>query len=134
MSKIIKYKCNNRLCVSIENTDELPKGWIEIGSTNNDSLKIQSKAINQDIISMGRHSDIHFCSRKCLIGYFFKEPNNEQKIWWGYLHTDESYQVKRYFDVRDINEALKSPFVVSASEPFLARNREEALKIIKTKL
>ena len=57
-----------------------------------------------------------------------------KKYWWGYLHTNGSYQVKRYFDKRDIDKALESPFVISVSGAFNAENREEALQIIKTKL
>jgi len=57
-----------------------------------------------------------------------------KNYWWGYLHTNGSYQVKRYFNKRDIDEALESPFVVSVSGVFLAKNREEAFKILKTKI
>ena len=50
--------------------------------------------------------------------------------WWGYLHTNGSIQVKRYFDRRDLEEAEESPFVSSYCPPFDAENREEALKIL----
>ena len=56
----------------------------------------------------------------------------DKNEWWGYLHINGSYQVKRYFDREDICEALISPFVVTASDSFLAKDREEALKIVKT--
>jgi len=46
--------------------------------------------------------------------------------WWGYIHANGSVQVKRFFDQRDIDEAIKSPFVRSVYGPFEADNREDA--------
>lgn len=51
--------------------------------------------------------------------------------WWGYLHTNGCIQVKRFFDRRDIDEALESHFVRNTVGPFLAANREDAIKIAK---
>lgn len=51
--------------------------------------------------------------------------------WWGYKHTSGTYQVKRYFDKRDTDEAEKSPFVEQVVYPFEALGREEALRIIQ---
>jgi hypothetical protein len=51
--------------------------------------------------------------------------------WWGYLHTQGTIHAKRYFDKRDLEEAGESLFVKSYYSPFLADNREEALKILK---
>ena len=51
--------------------------------------------------------------------------------WWGYLHQNNSIQVKRFFDQRDLDEARQSPFVKSVWLPFHARNREEALNVIQ---
>lgn len=53
--------------------------------------------------------------------------------WWGYKHTSGTYQAKRYFDKRDIEEAYESPFCKQVVQPFTAKNREEALEIIKQK-
>ena len=54
--------------------------------------------------------------------------------WWGYKHTNGSIQVKRYFDALDIQEARESPFVAHVVQPFEAGNREQALRIARSKL
>lgn len=47
--------------------------------------------------------------------------------WWGYLHTNGTVQVKRFFDYQDLVEARESPFVQIAVGPFKALNRDEAI-------
>ena len=61
------------------------------------------------------------------------ELEEEKSVWWGYLHTSGSLQAKRYFGKQDIDEALESPFVENVVCPFLASDREEALKYISEK-
>jgi|TARA_S200002703_G_scaffold129930_1_gene117124 hypothetical protein len=52
--------------------------------------------------------------------------------WWGYLHKNGRYQVKRYLNnYSDIYDAKQSPFIKDAAGPFHARDREDALKITK---
>lgn len=58
------------------------------------------------------------------------ETENKMQ-WWGYRHTSGTYQAKRYFDRRDIEEAEDSDFCEIVVGPFLAENREEALEIVK---
>lgn len=53
--------------------------------------------------------------------------------WWGYIHTNESIQVKRYFDYLDIQEARDSPFVSRVYGPFFADSRDHAIQIVKGK-
>lgn len=48
-------------------------------------------------------------------------------MWWGYKHSNGGLQVKRYFDHRDIQEALQSPFCEIVKGPFEADGREDAL-------
>lgn len=48
--------------------------------------------------------------------------------WWAYKHVDGSLQLKRYFDILDITEAKRSPFVAQTYGPFSAETREEAIK------
>ena len=48
-------------------------------------------------------------------------------LWWGYKHTYGSYQAKRYFDQRDIQEAWESPFVDSVTHEFEAEGCDDAL-------
>lgn len=55
-------------------------------------------------------------------------------LWWGYRHTNGNLQAKRYFSTLDVLEAVDSPFVDEVVEPFEAKGREEALKIIKQRL
>lgn len=58
----------------------------------------------------------------------------ESKLeWWGYTHQNMSVQAKRYFSKLDITEANDSPFCIFVTGPFLAKNREEALQIVKDK-
>lgn len=55
-------------------------------------------------------------------------------LWWGYVHTSGSLQVKRYFSPEDITEAEESPFCRQIILPFEANSREEALEFIKTRI
>ncbi len=52
-------------------------------------------------------------------------------LWWGYIHINGSVQVKRFFDQRDIDEALESDFVERTFGPFEVENREAALEYIE---
>ena len=51
--------------------------------------------------------------------------------WWGYIHTNHSIQVKRYFDQRDLDEAQSSEFVAQVYGPFDAIDRTDAIKQIE---
>lgn len=57
-------------------------------------------------------------------------------LWWGYLHTNGTIQVKRSFGhpllaQQDIDEALKSPFCKKVFAPFEALTREHAIKQVE---
>ena len=54
--------------------------------------------------------------------------------WYGYKHVNGSYQAKRYFDRRDLEDCQESDFVASYTQPFDAKDRAEALEIIERKL
>jgi len=54
--------------------------------------------------------------------------------WWGYLHENETIQVKRFLSFCDIKDALESPFVKKVTSPFNAENREDALKKAESRL
>jgi hypothetical protein len=54
--------------------------------------------------------------------------------WWAYRHINGAILVKRYFDERDIEEALESPFVDEVIGPFHADNAEQARAWAKLKL
>lgn len=58
---------------------------------------------------------------------------SEKLLWWGYKHISGTYQAKRYFDQRDIQEAHESPFCEIVVGPFEASDRNEALEIVKQK-
>ena len=61
--------------------------------------------------------------------------NNEYKVrWWGYLHIRGMLQVKRYFDSGDIEGAMQSDFVDEVTGPFEALDREDAMKILRSRL
>jgi hypothetical protein len=57
--------------------------------------------------------------------------SNEKNLWWGYKHTSGTLQAKRYWDERDIQDALESSFVKQVVLPFEADDRDEALKHIE---
>jgi hypothetical protein len=46
--------------------------------------------------------------------------------WRGYLHTNGTVQIKRYFTELDIEEALESPFVKRVSGPIESGSQAEA--------
>ena len=54
-------------------------------------------------------------------------------LWWGYLHSNNTVQVKRWFgdhkDYRD--DCHGNPFVIRVVEPFEASTREEAYQHIR---
>lgn len=52
-------------------------------------------------------------------------------LWWGYKHTEGTYQAKRYFDQMDIDEAMESPFCAVVVQPFEADGRDEALAFVQ---
>lgn len=47
--------------------------------------------------------------------------------WWGYQHVNGFYQVKRYWNQDDLNEAMESPFISRVSGPFDASDRDDAM-------
>jgi len=47
--------------------------------------------------------------------------------WWGYLHSNGSLHVKRYFSREDIDEAVESPFVWATFGPWPCEDREDAI-------
>lgn len=57
-------------------------------------------------------------------------------MWWGYLHSNGSIQVKRWFgDPKDYNEDCEgNDFVVEIVGPFAANSRDEALDVITNRL
>jgi len=61
---------------------------------------------------------------------------NNEIMWWGYLHQNNTIQVKRWFgDHEDYRgDCIGNPFVQRVVEPFAAPTREEAIKIITRKV
>lgn len=55
----------------------------------------------------------------------------EEVKWWGYLHTNGSIQLKRYFDDSYIQDCRDSEFVRKYTSPFEAANREDALEVVQ---
>jgi hypothetical protein len=56
--------------------------------------------------------------------------------WWGYLHSNGTIQVKRWFgDVKDYTDDCEgNDFVQQVVPPFQADTREEAVVIIRARL
>lgn len=54
--------------------------------------------------------------------------------WWGYQHVNGSLQVKRFFDARDLVDAMDSDFVVKVIQVFDATDRADALEKLAAKL
>ena len=51
--------------------------------------------------------------------------------WWAYEHMEGTVHVKRYFDRRDMQEAMESDFVLCVTGPFPATDRDDAIEIAK---
>lgn len=56
--------------------------------------------------------------------------------WWGYLHSNGTIQVKRWFgDHKDYTDDCDdNDFVVRVVRPFVAKSREEAAGIVQCRL
>ena len=54
--------------------------------------------------------------------------------WWGYKHTNGTYQAKRFFGQIDLDEAEQSPFVAAVTGPFEAVDRDDAIRQIEEDL
>lgn len=54
--------------------------------------------------------------------------------WWAYIHINGSLIVKRYFDLGDIIEALRSDFVEKVYGPVPLGNRRSAEFYFKSKV
>jgi len=61
------YKCDGVNCKS--ESDNI-NTWLTIGSSDS-SLRANNGLANQRLVNMNNHRDIHFCSKKCFVGYFF---------------------------------------------------------------
>ena len=59
-----------------------------------------------------------------------------ENMWWGYLHSNGSVQVKRWFgDHKDYTDDCQdNDFVQQVVRPFSADSRDEAIKIITEKV
>lgn len=57
-------------------------------------------------------------------------------MWWGYLHSNRTIQVKRWFgDHKDYTDDCENnPFVLQVVKPFEAATREEAEAYIAKQL
>lgn len=56
--------------------------------------------------------------------------------WWGYLHSNGTIQVKRWFgDPKDYKDDCEdNPFVIEVFTPFFAASRKEAEEVIGKRL
>jgi len=54
-----------------------------------------------------------------------------KNLWWGYIHSNGSIQVKRFFGQLDIDDANESPFVDRVYGPWKCATRAEAIAKIK---
>lgn len=57
-------------------------------------------------------------------------------MWWGYLHSNGTPQLKRWFgDHEDYTgDCIGNPFVLQVIEPFSANTGEEAWEILRSRL
>ena len=74
MSKNIIYKCD---CCGKQKYDEKPD-WIEIGSRGENQLYVINKTDGEGLKELNHHSPVHFCSRYCLVRFFFGGEYAEQ--------------------------------------------------------
>jgi len=71
----IIYSCDGNYCENQTHDIKL-NNWVEIGSDNN-TLFINNHLKQRRLISLSRHTTIHFCSSKCLTEFFVSD--NEQE-------------------------------------------------------
>ncbi len=57
-----------------------------------------------------------------------------QNKWWGYVHQNGTLHAKRFFAMTDITEAQSSPFVRRAVGPFMADDRDDALREVDERI
>jgi hypothetical protein len=62
---------------------------------------------------------------------FIADIHADKQLWWGYVNINGSIYVKRFYDLRDLQEARQSQFVKRVYGPFEVVNADEALEIIK---
>lgn len=57
-------------------------------------------------------------------------------MWWGYLHSNKTPQLKRWFgDHKDYkDDCYNNPNVLRVATPFDAPDRESAMKVLLGKL
>lgn len=58
----------------------------------------------------------------------------EARLWWGYKHINGNYQAKPYtaeWGPMELDDAYESPFCDVVLGPIVAKDRDDALKIIK---
>lgn len=55
-------------------------------------------------------------------------------MFWAYLHTSGTVQLKRYFGTEDLQEAAESPFVEKIVPPFEAEDVHQAHLLAKAYL
>lgn len=55
----------------------------------------------------------------------------EKLKWWGYVHQNGTFQLKRYFSIIDLDEARESPFVDKVYGPWEVETREEAVDMLR---
>jgi hypothetical protein len=62
--------------------------------------------------------------------------NGQSVMWWGYLHSNGTVQVKRWFgDHKDYTEDCEgNDFVQRVVKPFHAETREKAEEVIVAQL
>ena len=58
----------------------------------------------------------------------------ENIMWWGYLHTNGTIQVKRWFGIEDVREAAESEFVQRVCGPWTVEGREAAMNKMREDL
>lgn len=69
------YKCDNNRC---NNETESLSQWMSIGTSDGtNNLYIKNYIPGHRMQEMGKHRDIHFCSKECFIDLF-----------WGKLQGD----------------------------------------------
>lgn len=49
--------------------------------------------------------------------------------WFGYTHQNETFVIKRYYNLSSIEDAKESPFAKHVIGPFRANSKAEALAI-----
>lgn len=73
--KLVTFTCDGPECQQTISEHGI-RHWLSIFTKSEEpSLEVRNGVEDHRLETLRRYRDIHFCSRKCFINYFFKEED-----------------------------------------------------------